>query len=115
MNTTFNEAIDRLFDAIKDDYCRFKYPRITDEATDLKERMIGEFNESLSVNTGRKYAKIIQENSVWGFVVVTENDKKFRYGDILKAAGYNAPVRNAARGNIFDEEYSVNWTGPHYL
>ena len=53
--------------------------------------------------------------SVWGFIVNTDNDKKFRKGDILKAAGYNAPARNAARGNILDGGYCIQWTGPLYL
>ena len=35
-------------------------------------------------------------------------------GDILKAAGYNAPALNRPRGNVF-ENYSVAWTGPHYI
>ena len=62
---------------------------------------------------GKKYIKIIRDRGVWGFVV-KEDGPKFKKGDILKAAGYNAPATNAARGNIF-EEFSVAWTGPHYL
>ena len=41
--------------------------------------------------------------------------KKFKKGDILKAAGWNAPARNAARGNILDGGYAINWTGACYL
>ena len=44
-----------------------------------------------------------------------ENDKKFQYGDILKAAGWNSPARNAARGNVMEGGYTVQWTGPLYL
>ena len=45
-----------------------------------------------------------------------EDDKKFKAGDILKAAGYNAPARNQARGNILEGNFSwVQWTGPAYL
>ena len=38
---------------------------------------------------------------VWGFVVNTDSDKKFKKGDLLKA-GFNAPARNAARGNVLE-------------
>ena len=74
-----------------------------------------EFCEGFEVNTGRKYAKVISGNSVTAFVVLTDTDKKFRKGDILKAAGYAAPARNSARGNVLDGGYEINWTGPLYL
>ena len=32
---------------------------------------------------GEKYIKIWSKNSVWGFVVACDNDKKFQFGDIL--------------------------------
>ena len=77
--------------------------------------VIDEFNAELSVEEGRKYVKVIKGGSVWGFIVNTENDKKFKLGDILKAAGWAAPARNAARGNILDGGYDIQWTGPNYL
>jgi hypothetical protein len=49
-----------------------------------------------------------------GFVVNTDNDKKFKKGDILKAAGYAAPARNFPRGNILEGGYTVRWTGAMY-
>ncbi len=53
---------------------------------------------------------------VWGFIVKTDTDKKFRKGDILKAASWAAPARNKARGNILEGDFSwVRWTGPEYL
>tara|TARA_R110000764_G_scaffold176046_2_gene262327 strand:- start:358 stop:765 length:408 start_codon:yes stop_codon:yes gene_type:complete len=64
-------------------------------------------------NRGSKYVKLINGGSVWGFVVKEDSDK-FKRGDILKAASWNAPATNKARGNIF-EEYTVQWTGPLYL
>ena len=76
----------------------------------------------LTWTTSCAYAKVggtgevfTEGGSVWGFVVNTENDKKFKKGDILKAAGYAAPARNKARGNIVDGGYTINWTGPLYL
>ena len=68
----------------------------------------------MSVKEGKKYIKIIRDRSVWGFIV-KENFKHFRKGDILKAAGYNAPALNQARGNILDGGYTIQWTGPLYL
>ena len=77
--------------------------------------MIEEFDNRIEIRPGRKYIKIVSNGSVWGFIVATDNDNKFRKGDILKAAGYNAPARNHARGNILDGNYSIHWTGPHYM
>ena len=47
---------------------------------------------------------------VWGFVVNTDSDKKFKKGDLLKAAGFNAPARNAARGNVLEGGFGIRWT-----
>ena len=84
--------------------------------SDINKTMIAEFNEKITYKTGSKYIKVYTEGgSVWGFVVNTFKDKKFAKGDILKAAGYAAPARNAARGNIIDGGYTIRWTGPLYL
>lgn len=99
-----NEALEILFEKIKADYC-----------TNLSnEDMIARFNENLRYEEGRKYIKVITNNSVWGFIMKAD-DKKFKAGDILKAASWSAPARNAARGNIFADAYMIRWTGPLYL
>jgi len=80
------------------------------------KRMCDEYAEKLTISYGKKYIKIFEEGGgVKAFVVGVDNDKKFKMGDILMAAGYNAPARNAARGNILDGGYTINWTGPLYL
>jgi hypothetical protein len=104
-----------LIEDIKADYASWTERCAKGELSDINIRMIQEFNESLSVSVGNKYAKIIKDGSVWGFVVAVDNDKKFRKGDILKAASWASPARNAARGNILDGGYTIAWTGPHYL
>ena len=84
--------------------------------SDTNKKMIAEFNEKITYKVGTKYIKVINEGGgVWGFVVNTDNDKKFKKGDILKPAGWAAPARNAARGNIIDGGYTIRWTGPLYL
>ena len=40
---------------------------------------------------------------------------KFQKGDVLKAAGFNAPALNSARGNVLTGNYAIQWTGPLYL
>jgi len=115
-----NNEMTTLIENIKEDYLnwttRCAGAKGLDALTEINERMIAEFNEKITYKTGSKYIKVFREGgSVWGFVVNTENDKKFRKGDILKAAGYAAPARNAARGNILKGGYEINWTGPLYL
>lgn len=82
------------------------------------EEMQKQFEEELTFKEGRKYIKVLKGRSVWGFIMNTDNDAKFQYGDILKAASYNTPARNAARANVFNQETfenGVRWTGPAYL
>ncbi len=106
--------ITELLEKIKEDYLNFKLASGYAH-TEISKKMIVEFNDGLKVLTGKKYIKIEKENSVWGFIVNTETDKKFRKGDILMAASFKAPARNHARGNIIDGDYQINWTGPNYL
>ena len=80
-----------------------------------REDMIERYEGGFEVKTGRKYIKVINEGAAWAFVVNTDDDKKFKKGDLLKCAGYSAPARNAARGNVLDGGFSINWTGPLYL
>lgn len=110
-----NAAIADLLEDIKADYAAWSKP--TGDATRDKIRadMVERFNASLSVQPGRKYIKIVKDGSVWGFIVAGDDDKKFRKGDILKAAGWNAPARNHARGNVLDGGYTIQWTGPLYM
>ena len=92
--------------------------------------MYTEFKKEFGYDTGgRKYLRIVtggNQTSVWGFIAKQDfkvkNKKKsggefieFKEGDILKSAGWNTPTLNASRGNIFEDNYSVNWTGPNYL
>ena len=112
-----NEAVKTLIETIKTDYYNWTLMCAKGELSDINKRMIEEFNEELGYTEGNKYIKITTKNggSVWGFVVAVDNDKKFRKGDILKAAGWATPARNAPRGNIIDGGYTVRWTGPLYL
>jgi len=108
--TDFDVAIDRLYKKVNEDYARWR---------DQAGLIGGESTIDLEISGGRKYIKIVKlrngrVDSVWGFIMAKDSDK-FKAGDILKAASFNAPALNKARGNIYDDEYEVNWTGPLYL
>jgi hypothetical protein len=81
-----NSEISTLIEAIKTDY--LSWSSASDELSEHRKRMIEEFNESVRVEDGRKYIKIISGTSVWGFLVKGTNDKKFKQGDILKPASW---------------------------
>ena len=114
-----NSEMTALIENIKNDYLNWTLRCTSAKGgglTEINNTMIAEFNKKLTYKTGSKYIKVFTEGgSVWGFVVNTDKDKKFKKGDILKAAGYAAPARNAARGNIVDGGYTIRWTGPLYF
>ena len=104
-------GIAHMIEAANEDYNAFMPP--TDE---VRASMLAEFIADLTITYGKKYIKITEKGrGVKAFVVGVDNDKKFKKGDILKPAGWAAPARNKARGNILDGGYAINWTGPLYL
>ena len=106
------DGINNMLDAAAYDYAK----------SGFKHRTSDEFRSKFMVTVGQKYIKIGRKSDyngkmgqVWAFVVNTDNDKKFKKGDVLKAAGFSAPARNAPRGNVLDGGFNINWTGPLYL
>ena len=97
--------------AMIEDYAKFMPP----SKSDVTAKMNADYADGFDIRYGKKYIKIVCKDSVAAFVVGVDNDKKFKKGDILMAAGYNAPARNAARGNILDGGYPIDWTGACYL
>ena len=82
------------------------------ENSKIHDKMSKEYAEKLTISYGKKYIKIFVEGGgVKAFVVGVENDKKFKLGDILMPAGWAAPARNFARGNVLDGGYPIQWTG----
>jgi len=111
------DGLDELVELAKKDYSDWsnlgsRYDGETDNRRKIRDDMISEYNREISYSDGSKYVKIVTGNSVWGFVVRVHNDKKFRFGDILKPAGWKTPARNFARGNVIDGNFGgVSWTG----
>jgi hypothetical protein len=104
------EGVKVMMEAMVDDYTNFMRPD-----TGIRKKMNKEFIENLDFTIGKKYIKVIERNGgVKAFVVNVDNDKKFKLGDVLLPAGWAAPARNFARGNVLDGGYTMGWTGPMY-
>ena len=106
LGITYNEGVDRLLEAIQDNYDNWGGNRMN-KKLDLK------------IKTGRKFTKIIEGNRVWGFVSRVDGLHKgatIKVGYIMKAAGW-AQAAKHSRGSIFDKDFhkSFSWTGPNYL
>ena len=101
---SFDEAMDNLLVKIQENYSNWG-----------GNRMYRTLN--LSLRPGRKFIKVVNDNSVWGFVAKADGVHKgvpMKMGDVLKAAGWNAPAKHT-RGNIFDDNQDYfRWTGPNY-
>lgn len=106
--------INTLLADIKADFVHWATKGGKEQLSGYFAEKVANYDNLLEVKEGNKYIKILSDRSVWGFIVNTDKDTKFKKGDILMAAGYNAPARNAARGNVFDG-YTIRWTGPLYL
>ena len=106
--TSFDDALNNLLENIQADYDNWcdgtKYGSMRDA--------------KLSTKVGRKFIKIVRDNSVWGFVSRVDGTHKglpLKVGDVLKAAGWRAPAK-WQRGSIYDSGTNwFAWTGPRYL
>ena len=110
------KQIEKVLEVMRADYRQWSYRGWNTD--NHRDPLYVEYKDSLEVTEGTRYYKIISNRSgqrtVQGFVVKAGH-KKFKEGDLLKAASWAAPATNFARGNIFDSDTlttdNIRWTG----
>ena len=104
----YNESTDKLLEGIKVSYNKWT----------TWEKGKVDFANGLSVKSGRKFDKVLNGSSVWGFIAKEDGVFKgipHKKGDVFKAASWRASAK-WARGSIFDSNTNwFRWTGPNYL
>ena len=117
---TVDKKADNLKDGItnmmlgaKNDYIRMSTSG-GKELTGYSKEQVDNWDNKTKVSEGKKYIKIVQDTGVFAFVM-KEDSGHLKKGDILKAAGYNKPTLNSARGNVLTGNYYIQWTGPLYM
>ena len=115
MTVSVKKKFDNIDDGIANMIAAAIYDYNNWSRNEASEEMKKEFADGFVVKKGKKYIKILSGTSAWGFIVNTDDDKLFKKGDLLKCAGYAAPARNKARGNVLEGGFAIQWTGPAYL
>ena len=107
------DGITNMMLGAKNDYIRMSTSG-GKELTGYSKEQVDNWDNKTRVTEGKKYIKIVQGTGVFAFVM-KEDSGRFKKGDVLKAAGYNKPALNSARGNVLTGDYQIQWTGPLYL
>ena len=108
-----NDGIVNMMTGAKDDYIRMSTSG-GKELTGYSKEQVDNWDNKTKVSMGKKNIKIVQDTGVFAFVM-KEDSGHLKKGDVLKAAGYNKPALNAARGNVLTGNYYIQWTGPLYM
>ena len=111
---TLKEGISNMMSGAKADYERMSTNNFKKELTGYSKEQVDNWDNKTKISEGKKYIKIVQDTGVFAFVM-KEDSGQFKKGDILKAAGYNKPALNSARGNVLNGNYHIQWTGPLYM
>ena len=107
------DGIANMMAGAKDDYIKMSTSG-GKELTGYSKEQVDNWDNKTKVSMGKKYIKIVQDTGVFAFVM-KEDSGHLKKGDVLKAAGYNKPALNAARGNVLTGNYYIQWTGPLYM
>ena len=107
-------GISIMMQGAKDDYIKMSTSDGRKELVGYSKEQVDNWDSKTKVTFGKKYIKIVQDTGVFAFVM-KEDSGHLKKGDVLKAAGYNKPALNSARGNVLEGNYYIQWTGPLYM
>ena len=108
---TLLEGVNNMMAGAKEDYIRMSTSNGKKELSGYSKEQVDSWDDKTKTKVGQKYIKIVHDTGVFGFVNIHDNGR-FKKGDIFKAAGYNKPALNSARGNVLEGNYYIQWTGP---
>ena len=111
---TLLEGVNNMMAGAKEDYVKMSTSNGKKELSGYSKEQVDSWDNKTKTKVGQKYIKIVQDRGVFGFVNIKDNGR-FKRGDIFKAAGYNKPALNSARGNVLEGNYYIQWTGPLYM
>ena len=111
---TLEQGINNMMAGAKDDYIKMSTSNGKKELVGYSKEQVDNWDHNTTIFPGKKYIKIVQGTGVFAFVM-KEDSGHLKKGDILKPAGYRAPAKNSARGNILSGNYYIQWTCPLYM
>ncbi len=111
---TLLEGVNNMMAGAKEDYVRMSTSNGKKELSGYSKEQVDSWDDKTKTKVGQKYIKIVHDTGVFAFVNIHDNGR-FKKGDIFKAAGYNKPALNSARGNVLEGNYYIQWTGPLYM
>ena len=111
---TLLEGVNNMMAGAKEDYVRMSTSNGKKELSGYSKEQVDSWDDKTRSKVGQKYIKIVHDTGVFAFVNIHDNGR-FKKGDIFKAAGYNKPALNSARGNVLEGNYYIQWTGPLYM
>lgn len=106
-----------VFNALNDYISHLQKDYITwanrdEHASDrIREQMIKDFVDSLTIKRDKMYTKVIVRGSTHS-IIVMESQGKLKRGDILRVENKGKPDLSFVHGNVLEEKYEkVMWSG----
>lgn len=103
-------ALNDYLDHLKSDYVNWANRNDTMSSV-IKDQMIKDYNESLTLKKDKIYTRIVVRGSTHSFIMM-QDFGRFKRGDILRAAKSTKPDTDFCHGNVLEKKYEkITWSG----